>query len=76
LYQADKFMLDPASAPNYVNNKDIRYEGGNEVYLYMLNRAADASVVWLSASERTLKYALQLSMATAAASVALLSVLI
>lgn len=37
LYQADKFMLNAASAPNYTNNKDIRYYGGDEVDLFHLN---------------------------------------
>ena len=48
-------MLDPASAPNYVNNKDIRYENGNVVDLFMLNRASNGTVTWVQSYQRTLK---------------------
>ena len=51
-------MLDASSAPNYSNNKDIRYEAGDTISLYKLNRDETGAVTWVNAQERTLKNAI------------------
>ena len=56
-------MVNAASAPNYGNNKDIRYASGDEVSFYHLNRAADGTLDWSSALQRTLKFSASLSVA-------------
>ena len=71
-YVANKFQLKEASQSNYGTNKDLRWIGGDEVNLFHLDRAADGTLTWSSALERTLKSAVTLSagaVATLAATV-------
>lgn len=54
LYQADKFMPNTESYANYGQNKDVKYWGGDRVYLYHVNHGSDGTDSWNSAPKRVL----------------------
>lgn len=67
-YRANKFMLNEASQYSYQNNKDLRYDVGDEVTLYSIFKYENGTI--LSSHEST-----RLTAAHTAATVAMLGLL-